>query len=63
MRRSALVVLLSCVFIFTIDLTIGGSSLLISSGMWQVTGHLSTARADASAVVLQDGQALIEKEN
>ena len=45
--------------IFCAVLALKGSALLISSGTWQGTGNLSSARVGASAALLQDGRILI----
>src|ERR1700719_3893768 len=52
-------VLIGIAVIFCAVLALKGSALLISSGTWQATGNLSSARAGASAALLQDGRILI----
>ena len=59
MKRSARSVLLGFALIVAFVLALRGSTLFISSGTWQATGTLSSARAGASAALLPDGSILV----
>src|SRR6266852_2097820 len=59
MKRSAKSVFVAIALILCAILVMKGSALVIQSGQWAQTGNLSSARASASAALLQAGRILI----
>src|SRR5260370_12947483 len=59
MKQSAKSVFVAIALILCAILVMKGSALVIQSGQWAQTGNLSSARAGASAALLQDGRILI----
>jgi len=59
MRRSIRNIPISVLTILCIVAAVSGSAFVISSGTWQATGTLSSARVGASAALLPDGRILV----
>ena len=59
MRQTAKGAFVAIALILCAILVLKGSVLVIQSGQWAQTGNLSSARAGASAALLQDGRILV----